>query len=51
MSGIIGHSMYAILGVKAAAHRELPVAPVATRHFPPRSVIDPPVRNCHNSSQ
>ncbi len=32
MSGIIGHTMYAILGAKAAAHRRLPLAPVAERH-------------------
>ncbi|HEY6170358.1 MAG TPA: hypothetical protein VI454_20165 [Verrucomicrobiae bacterium] len=33
MSGIIGHSMYAVLGAKAAAQRKLPVAPIAMRHF------------------
>lgn len=33
MSGIIGHSMYAVLGAKAAAQRRLPVAPITTRHF------------------
>lgn len=33
MSGIIGHSMYAVLGWKAAAQRGLPVAPIAGRHF------------------
>ena len=33
MSGIIGHSMYAVLGAKAAAQRKLPVAPIAARHF------------------
>jgi hypothetical protein len=34
MSGIIGHSMYAVLGAKAAAQRKLSVAMIATRHFP-----------------
>ena len=33
MSGIIGHTMYAILAAKAAAARKLPVAPVIHRHF------------------
>lgn len=33
MSGIIGHSIYAILGLKAAAQRRLPLAPVALRHW------------------
>lgn len=33
MSGIIGHSMYAVLGLKAAAQRRLPMASVAQRHF------------------
>lgn len=32
MSGIIGHSMYALLGLKAAAQRRLPIAPIAQRH-------------------
>ena len=34
MSGIVGHSMYAVLGLKAAAQRKLPLAAVANRHFP-----------------
>ena len=33
MSGIVGHSMYAVLGLKAAAQRKLPLAGVAQRHF------------------
>ena len=33
MSGIIGHTMYAILGAKASAARRLPVAPVVQRHW------------------
>ena len=33
MSGIIGHTMYAILGAKAATHRRLPVAPLIGRHW------------------
>lgn len=33
MSGIIGHTTYAILGARAAAHRGLPVVPVIERHF------------------
>ena len=33
MSGIIGHVTYAVLGVKAAEHRQLPVAPVIRRHW------------------
>jgi len=33
MSGVIGHSMYALLGARAAAGRRLPVAPIATRHL------------------
>jgi hypothetical protein len=33
MSGLIGHSMYAVLGAKAAAQQKLPVAPLVTRHF------------------
>ncbi len=33
MSGIIGHSMYALLGLKAAAQRKLPFAPIAQRHI------------------
>lgn len=33
MSGIIGHTMYAILGGMAAEHRKLPVASLIHRHF------------------
>ena len=33
MSGIIGHTMYALLGAKASAHRGLPVARFAERHL------------------
>jgi len=33
MSGIIGHTMYAILAGKAAAQRKLPIAPVIHRHY------------------
>lgn len=33
MSGIIGHTMYAILGAKAAAQRKLPMAPLIARHW------------------
>ena len=33
MSGIVGHTMYAILAAKAAAHRHLPVAPLIGRHW------------------
>ncbi|MBI1312361.1 hypothetical protein GC176_13810 [bacterium] len=33
MSGIIGHTMYAILAGKAAAQRKLPVWPVLGRHY------------------
>jgi hypothetical protein len=33
MSGIIGHTIYAILAAKAASARRLPVAPVIHRHF------------------
>ena len=32
MSGIIGHTMYAILGGKAALQKQLPIAPVLHRH-------------------
>ncbi len=32
MSGIVGHSLFAILGLKAAAARKLPVAAIATEH-------------------
>ena len=34
MSGIIGHTMYALLGARAAAGRGLPVAWIAARHLP-----------------
>ncbi len=33
MSGIIGHTMYAILGARAAEQERLPVAPLLHRHF------------------
>ena len=33
MSGIFGHTMYAVLASKAAEDRRLPVAPVIHRHF------------------
>lgn len=33
MSGIVGHTLYAVLGLKAAAHRKLPLARVAGAHF------------------
>ena len=33
MSGIIGHTMYAILGGKAAEHRRLPIASLIHRHY------------------
>lgn len=33
MSGIIGHTMYAILGGKAAEQRRLPIAPLIRRHY------------------
>jgi len=33
MSGIIGHTMYAILGAKAADQRRLPIAPLLRRHW------------------
>ena len=32
MSGIIGHTTYAILAAKAAAHHRLPIAPILQRH-------------------
>jgi hypothetical protein len=34
MSGIVGHSMFAVLGTKAAAHRGLAITAIATRNFP-----------------
>jgi hypothetical protein len=33
MSGLIGHTMYAVLGVRAAAQRRLPIASVIQRHW------------------
>ncbi|MBL4883269.1 MAG: hypothetical protein JKY95_01870 [Planctomycetaceae bacterium] len=33
MSGIVGHTMYAILGAKAAQQRKSPIAPILHRHF------------------
>jgi hypothetical protein len=33
MSGIIGHTMYAVLGAKAASARRLPVAPLLRRYW------------------
>ncbi len=33
MSGIIGHTMYAMLAAKAAEQRKLPIVPVIRRHF------------------
>ncbi len=33
MSGIVGHTMYAVLGLKAATQRNLPLAAIARRHF------------------
>lgn len=33
MSGIIGHTMYAILAGKAAEHRRLPIVPMLHRHY------------------
>ena len=33
MSGIIGHTMYAVLAAKAAAHRRLPVVSMIHRHY------------------
>lgn len=34
MSGIVGHTLYAVLGAKAARHRGLPIAAIAARNFP-----------------
>jgi hypothetical protein len=34
VSGIIGHSMYALLGLRAAQAQELPIARVLERHLP-----------------
>lgn len=34
MSGIVGHSMYAVLGARAAAHRGVALASIAMRHVP-----------------
>ncbi len=33
MSGIVGHTLYAMLGAKAAEQRRLPVAPLIRHHF------------------
>ena len=33
MSGLVGHTMYAVLGLKAAQQRKLPLARVAQQHF------------------
>jgi hypothetical protein len=33
MSGIVGHTLYGLLGLKAASNRLLPVAPIAGRHL------------------
>ena len=33
MSGIIGHTIYAMLGAKAAAARKLPIASIVARHW------------------
>lgn len=33
MSGIVGHTLFALLGLKAASSRRLPVAPIAARHL------------------
>lgn len=33
MSGLVGHTMYAVLGAKAAAGRRLAVAPIVHRHW------------------
>lgn len=32
MSGIVGHTMYAVLAAKAARKRKLPIAPILSRH-------------------
>ncbi|MDG2126676.1 MAG: hypothetical protein P8K08_01640 [Fuerstiella sp.] len=34
MSGIVGHTMYAILAGMATRHRKLPIAPLIHRHYP-----------------
>lgn len=34
MSGIIGHTAYAMLAAKAAEARRLPIVPAIRRHFP-----------------
>ena len=34
MSGIIGHTMYAILAAKVAREKKLPIAPAILRHWP-----------------
>lgn len=33
LSGVIGHTMYAILGGRAAAQRRLPIVPLIQRHY------------------
>lgn len=33
MSGLVGHTMYALLGLKAAQQRKLPLARIAQQHF------------------
>jgi len=33
MSGLIGHTTYAMLAAKAAAYRQLPVSPIIERHY------------------
>src|SRR6266436_2759825 len=32
MSGIVGHTLFGLLGLKAAAARKLPIVAIATRH-------------------
>jgi hypothetical protein len=34
MSGIVGHTMYAVLAGMATRHRKLPIAPLIYRHYP-----------------
>lgn len=34
MSGLVGHAMYAVLGLRAAIEHKLPLARVAQQHFP-----------------
>jgi len=33
MSGIVGHTLFGLLGLKAAGARKLPVGPIAGRHL------------------